>query len=121
MFIQIEDPSDLPRPPEEVQIRSVDIDPYPDGQRLHVLIELTPFTEPPDLSLRVMDLDGVELADLSIIGAHQNKLGLTVHLRGSNYKSPLSLEAVVQYEALGTVHKIERKIKTAGEHGNDTA
>jgi hypothetical protein len=121
MFIQIEDPSDLPRPPEEVQIRAIHVDPYPDGQRLRVLIELTPFSEPPDLSLRVLNNEGVELADLSIVGAHQQSLGLTVHLRGPTGEEPYTVDASVHYEDHGLVHQFLKTFEIVREDGNDQA
>jgi hypothetical protein len=121
MFIQIEDPSDLPRPPEEVRIRSLDIDPYPDGRRLCVLLELTPFMEPPDLSLRVLDSEGGEVADLSIIGAHQNTLSLTVHLRGPISDGAFTFEAAILYEDLGQVTQFQREIELVRETGDDQA
>ena len=121
MFIQIEDPSDLPRPPEEVQIRAIDIDPYPDGQRLRVLIELTPFLESPDLSVRVLNNQGKEAADLSIVGAHQQSLGLTIHLRGPYSQDPYTIDATVLYEDLGQVHQVSKTFTIVRESGNDQA
>ena len=121
MFIQIEDPSDLPRPPEEVHIRAIAIDPYPDGQRLRVTIELSPFLQPPDLNLRVLDVDGQEMAELSIIEAHQTTLGLTVHPRGPDKRLPHRLEASVHYEDLGEVHHFVQSIDLGQELGNDQA
>ncbi len=121
MFIQIEDPSDLPRPPEEVHIRAIAIDPYPDGQRLRVTVELSPFMEPPDLSLRVLDAEELEIAELSIIGAHQTTLGLTVHLRGAEKSLPYRLEASVHYEDLGEVHHFVQPIEFNQEPGNEQA
>lgn len=121
MFIQIEDPSDLPRPPEEVHIRSLDIDPYPDGRRLRLLLELTPFMEPPDLSLRVLNGEGEEVADLSIIGAHQNILSLTVHLQGPISGGAYTLEAAILYEDLGQVNLFQREIELVRESGDGQA
>jgi hypothetical protein len=121
MLIQIEDPSDLPRPPEEVQIRAIEIDPYPDGQRLRVLIELTPFIEPPDLSVRVLNHEGREVADLSIVGAHQPSLGVTIHLRETSSKDSYSLDAAIEYEDLGQVHQFSKTFGIGLESGNDQA
>ena len=111
MFIQIEDPSDLPRPPEEVKVRSLDIEPYPDGRRLRVSMELTPFLEPPDLAIRVLDEQGGEAADVSIISAQQTRLSLTVHLRSRELEGDYTVEAVIMYEDLGQVNRIERVIE----------
>ena len=121
MLIQIEDPSDLPRPPEEVQIRAIEIDPYPDGQRLRVLIELTPFIESPDLSLRVSTSEGRQVADLSIVGAHQQSLGVTIHLREPSSKDSYTLDATLEYEHLGQVHQFSKTFGIISESGNDQA
>jgi hypothetical protein len=121
MFIQIEDPSDLPRPPEEVQIRTLEIEPYPDGRRLRVHMELTPFLEPPDLTLRVQDQRGEAVADLSIISAQQSTMSLTVHLRGPEPKGSYTMEAVILYDDLGQVNRIERVIDLTMEKPDDPA
>ena len=119
MFIQIEDPSDLPRPPEEVSVRAIQVDPYPDGQRLRVTIDLTPFLEAPDLVLRVLDANETELAEVSIIGAHQPTLGLTVHLKKQTQQYPYSLDASVRYEELGEVNQFSHSFEPELKQGDD--
>lgn len=121
MFIQIEDPSDSPRPPEKVQFRSLDIEPYPDGRRLRVSMELTPFLEGPDLALRVLDDQGGEVADVSIISAQQTRLSLTIHLPGSELAGSFTLEAVILYDDLGQVSRFERAIELPMESTDDPA
>lgn len=119
MFIQIEDPSDLPRPPEEVSVRAIQVDPYPDGQRLRVTIDLTPFLEAPDLVVRVLDANETELAEVSIIGAHQPTLGLTVHLKKQTQQYPYSLDASVRYEELGEVNQFSHSFEPELKQGDD--
>ena len=119
MFIQIEDPSDLPRPPEEVSVRAIQVDPYPDGQRLRVTLEFTPFQEAPDLVVRVLDANETELAEVSIIGAHQPTLGLTVHLKKQSNQYPYSLDASVRYDELGEVNQLTQSFELDSEQGND--
>ena len=120
MFIQIEDPSDLPRSPNEVKIRELEFESYPDGRRLRVYLELTPFQDPPDLRMEVLDQAGEQVADLDIIETHQNKLGLTVHLRGPEPKGQYTVKVGVRYEELGQVHQVERKLELPIEPKNDT-
>lgn len=121
MFIQIEDPAEIPRPPEEVQIRSIEIDPYADGRRIRVLMELTPFLEPPDLTLRVLNQKGEEIANLSIIAVHQPSLSVTVHLRGPEIEGCFTMEAVILYEELGQVSRFERAIELPLEDNDASA
>ncbi len=114
MFIQIEDSEGAPVPPEEVRIQSVHIDPYPDGKRIRVTLELTPFQVPPDLDVIVLDKDGEESASMSIIGATTPKLIFTAHLRGDRLSSTCQLIARLSYEELG---EIDRKVTTFSATG----
>ena len=115
MFIQIEDSEDVPVPPEEVRIQSVHIDPYPDGKRIRVTLELTPFQVPPDLDVIVLDKDGEESASMSIIGATTPKLIFTAHLRGNPLSSTYQISTRLSYEEFGEVDRKEIAFSTTGE------
>lgn len=117
MFIQIEDSEGAPVPPEEVRIQSVHIDPYPDGKRIRVTLELTPFQDPPDLDVIVLDQDGEESASMSIIGAATPKFNFTAHLRGDHLSSTYLLISRLSYEDLGEVDQKETTFSTTGEAG----
>ena len=115
MFIQIEDSEDVPVPPEEVGIQLVRIDPYPDGKRIRVTLELTPFQVPPNLDVIVLDKDGEESASMSIIAATTPKLSFTAHLRGDHLSSTYQLITRLSYEELGEVDRKETTFSTTGE------
>ncbi len=117
MFIQIEDSEGAPVPPEDVRIQSVHIDPYPDGKRIRVTLELTPFQDPPDLDVIVLDQDGEESASMSIIGAATPKLNFTAHLRGDRLSSTYQLITSLNYEELGEVDRKETAFSTTGKSG----
>lgn len=112
MFIQIEDSEDAPVPPEEVRIQSVHIDPYPDGKRIRVALELTPFQIPPDLDVIVLDQDGEESVSMSIIGVTTPKLNFTAHLRGNHQSLTFHVSARLIYEELGEVDRMESTFST---------
>jgi len=115
MFIQIEDSEGAPVPHEEVRIQSVHIDPYPDGKRIRVTLELTPFQVPPDLDVIVLDQDGEESASMSIIGVTTPELNFTAHLRGNPISSAYQLSTRLIYEELGEVDRKETAFSTTGE------
>jgi hypothetical protein len=77
--------------------------------------------ESPDLSVRVLNSDGREVADLSIIGAHQQSMGLTIHLRGPFSEDPYTLDATIQYDDLGQVHRFSKTFDIVRESGNEQA
>ena len=115
MFIQIEDSEDEPVPPEDVQIQSVHIDPYPDGKRIRVTLKLTPFQVPPNLDVVVLKQDGEVSASMSIIGAATPRMAFTVHLRGDSSSSTYHFSVRLSYEEIGEIDRMEREFASAGE------
>jgi hypothetical protein len=71
--------SDSPRPLEEVRIQEVRADLLPDGRRVVISLTLTPCFEKPNIDVTLLR-DGVEERTLSVIGAMDNDMQLTLHL-----------------------------------------
>ncbi len=82
--------------PEETKIRSLSAEPYPDGYRLRVNIEITPFQKRPHVEAVLTDADGNEVASTSVIEPMSWKLEFTMHIRGELH-NPYSLEAKLFY------------------------
>lgn len=104
MELPIIDPAQMPLPPSEVRLRSIDVQPYPDRRRLKVRLELTPFQVAPDIELALKDEQGGYLASASIIGAISNIMTLTLHMRAEPRSQHCTVEASLAYNELGTVH-----------------
>lgn len=82
--------------PEETHITSLTAQPYPDGYRLHVYIEMTPFQKRPHLEVILNDADGDEVASTTIVEPMSWKIEFTMHIRGE-LKNPYQLEATLFY------------------------
>jgi hypothetical protein len=82
--------------PEETHITSLIAEPYLDGQRVHVNLEITPFQTRPYIELVLIDANGVEVSTASIVEPMGWKLELTMHLRGAN-RGPFRIEARLFY------------------------
>ena len=82
--------------PEETRITSLTAEPYPDGERVHVNIEMTPFQTRPFIEVTLTDSNNIEVATASIVEPMSWKLELTMHLRGAS-ASPFKLEAKLFY------------------------
>jgi hypothetical protein len=82
--------------PEETRITSLTAEPYPDGYRLRVNIEVTPFQKRPYIEVVLNDADGDEVASSSIVEPMGWKLEFTMHIRGE-LKNPYTLEARLFY------------------------
>src|SRR3990172_4958331 len=82
--------------PQETRITSLSAEPYPDGYRLRVNIEITPFQKRPSLEVLLTDSDGNEVASSSIVEPMSWKLEFTMHIRGE-LKNPYTLVAKLFY------------------------
>ncbi len=82
--------------PEETRITSLGAEPYPDGYRLHVHIEITPFQNRPHIEVVLTDADGHEVASTSIVEPMSWKLEFTMHIRGE-LNNPYTVEAKLFY------------------------
>ena len=82
--------------PAETHITSLTAEPYPDGYRLRVNSEMTPFQQRPHLEVSLKDADGEEVASSSIVEPLSWKIEFTMHIRGE-LKNPYTLEATLFY------------------------
>ena len=82
--------------PEETRITSLTAEPYPDGYRLRVNIEITPFQKRPHIEVTLSDADRKEVASSSIIEPMSWKIEFTMHIRGE-LRNPYTLEAKLFY------------------------
>lgn len=71
-----------PQPREKVKIEDVRIAPYPEGTRIHVEVDVTPFRERPNLLLAIHDENDQLVAELNIIETMHFNMEFTMHLRG---------------------------------------
>ena len=82
--------------PEETHITALSVDPYPDGRRLHVNIEMTPFQQRPHLDIMITNGVGDEIASANVVEPMTWKIEFTMHLRGE-LANPYTLEAKLFY------------------------
>jgi hypothetical protein len=82
--------------PEKTQITRLEPEPYPDGERIRVQLETTPFATRPHIEVTLTDSQGVEVASASIVEPMSWQLEFTLHLRGAK-SSPFTLTAHLFY------------------------
>lgn len=81
MDIFFQDPEDIPLPPDEVRIREFQAEPWPDGRRVRVYLEVTAFQKRPSGEISIVDDDGEEVANIAIIETIDPRMEFTIHLR----------------------------------------
>ncbi len=67
-------------PPADTRLLDLRAEPYPDGKRLRVTLDLTPFQQKPYLELTLTDSAGEVVAETSIVEPVAWGLELTLHL-----------------------------------------
>ncbi len=100
MDIFFQDPTDIPLPPEEVRIRELTAEPWPDGRRVRVYIELTPFQTRPNGEINITNKDEEEVASVSFIETIDPKMQFTLHLRTPETQGEYTVNALIFYPVL---------------------
>lgn len=101
------DPNIERLPPDSVRLLDLRAEPYPDGQRLRVGLELTPFLQRPEIELELTDPKGLPCGSASLIEPMGWKLELTMHLRpqapdtSHETSGRYTLTAILSYPDLG--------------------
>jgi hypothetical protein len=103
MELSFFDSNEAPVPPEDVRVRSLNVEPYPDGKRLALDLDVTPFQEAPDLAIRIQDRHDNLIASTDVIEASDPKMRLTIHIRGPAPQGPLAAVVEVHYQDQGQV------------------
>ncbi len=97
MDIFFTDPSDIPLPPDEVHIRQLIAEPWSDGRRVRVYLEITPFQKRPNGEISIIKQPGVEVASVSIIETIDPKMEITLHLRDPETAGEYFVQAIIFY------------------------
>ena len=100
MDIFFTDPTEIPLPPDEVRIRSLRAEAWPDGRRVRVSLEVDPTLKRPNADLLIQDAQGNEVAAASIIESMDRRMEITMHLRGFEGGGPYKLSATLFFAEL---------------------
>ena len=98
MDIFFHDPDDIPLPPEKVHIRNFRASLYPDGRRVRVYLEISPFLQRPSGEVIIYDEAGDVISSVNIIETVDPRLELTIHLRKVSLGNH-TIRAILFYDA----------------------
>ncbi|MCA9938759.1 MAG: hypothetical protein KC418_08960 [Anaerolineales bacterium] len=101
-----DDPSQMRKSREEVRINEIGLHVYPDGRRVAVGFDLTPFLERPSLEVVVRNAVGEIAGTLNVIEALQPNFHLTMHLRDAQPAEPYTVLVTAYYVAPGEKRQI---------------
>lgn len=83
---------------EEVRIEEINIEPYPDGDRVRLKITVTPFVVRPNLSIIVTNSVGETVASTEVLEVMSPRNELTLHLRGERIEGDHTLRATLYFD-----------------------
>lgn len=95
-----DDPSQKPALREDVKIRHIQAEVSPEGRRVAVDFELTPFIERPSVDILVINGRGEKAGSLTIIETLDYRFGIVVHLRDKEPTDAYELHARLYYASL---------------------
>lgn len=107
MDIFFNDPSDIPMPPDEIEIRELAAVPNQDGSRVSVTIEISPFQERPNIEITVTNQKGKLAASFSVVEAIENRMEFTLHLREKEPHGKYTISMEVFYTDLSSLDEPE--------------
>ncbi len=101
------------RPRDEVRIERVDAEPFPDGKRIRVAVEVTPFRERPNLEITLHDDQERNVGGASVIATMTFKMEFNLHLRGiTDPAGRYTVDVALYYDDLHTPQDQRRVILT---------
>lgn len=89
--------------PADVRIHELHIEPWSDGRRVRVHVDLTPFQKRPNLQARITGDAGEDVASIAIIESMEAHLVFTMHLRVPSSTGHYRLTLTLDYDEIGTV------------------
>lgn len=100
MDIFFTDPNDTPLPPEEIKIRTLEAQPYPDNRRVKVTFEITPFLKRPNFEIVLLNAKEKQVSQFAVVEAIDNKMDFTMHIREANPSGEYRLTMNLYYADL---------------------
>ncbi|MES0361762.1 MAG: hypothetical protein ABUK20_12655 [Anaerolineales bacterium] len=97
MDLFLQDPNEIPLPPDEVRIRELRIDPLPDNRRIRISLQITPFQTRPNIEIFITNENEEESGSLTIIESIDPKMEFTVHLKDVEPSGKYTASAQIYY------------------------
>ena len=96
---------------QEIEILTLEADPYPDRRRVKILFKLSPFSQGPNALISLIDEGGKLIASVNIVNIFIPENEITLHVTESDklngtYEVKLDLFHIIEEEIEGEDHQI---------------
>ena len=128
MDLFLQDPNEIPLPPDEVRIRELRIDPFPDNRRIRISLHITPFQTRPNIEILITNENEEESGSLTIIESIDPKMEFTVHLKDDKPNGKYTLSSQIYYyeddqntevkasQLEAGIHQLPTNVKIVDQH-----
>jgi hypothetical protein len=106
-------------PPAAVRIEHLNVEPLPGARRVRVRIDITPFTQPPNLRIDIMDPDGQNISSVHIVETINHRMLFTMHVRSNPVNGMYTLTAVIYYPQIDPVDQRSAQFQLQAGPGED--
>jgi hypothetical protein len=86
-----------PLPPDEVRIRELRAEPWPDGRRVRITLEVDAFQKRPSAEVVIRDSGAEVVAQASVIESMARKIEFNMHLRQAQTAGRYTVSAILFY------------------------
>ncbi len=100
MDIFFTDPNEIPLPPEEVRIRELRAEPWADGQKIRIYLEVDPSQKRPSAELTLLNPSGDPISSISIVESMTRKMEVNMHLRAKPESGQYYLLATLYFDQI---------------------
>lgn len=100
MDIFFTDPNEIPLPPEDVRIREFRAEPWPDGQKIRIFLEVDPTQKRPSAEFTLVNPQGEPVSSISIVESMTRKIEVNMHLRSTPVPGEYQLTAILYFDQL---------------------
>lgn len=112
-----DDPADAPRTRDAVRFNKLGLYVYPDGRRIAVGFDITPFIERPSIEVQLTNANGEKAGALTVIETVDTNFHLTMHLRDRRPTARYDVRATLYYaspeDGRHDVHTLTATIDTS--------
>ena len=109
MDIFFTNPNDTPLPPDEIHIRKLEYQLYPDNRRVKVTFEISAFLKRPNIEILLTNQDGKQVSQFSVVEAIETNMDFTLHIRESNPSGTYTLTMNLFYADLPEPEELEKE------------
>ena len=97
-----DDPLQAPKTRDEVKLNQIGLYIYPEGRKVAVGLDITPFLERPSIEITVLNEHGERAAALTVIESLERNFTMTLHLRDKELTRLYQIQVVLYYSNVET-------------------